>query len=198
MTMTMTMTMTNDSSESTSMRGGYILNCTFPNRVDELRSYFLESGSAWCMERLCDSRGGHIGSWSSHSAAKVDDVCFLMCSLSSKRRSRSMLNSMSFAINGKDELFLAVRRSAAFCHDNAGKILAVAKVVSEPSVMEDDGLLHWTNRYYAELGSAKVLENPVSIKKLGLPIKINTFGGITTLSNDMVNALLAECGISEL
>lgn len=179
---------------------GYVLNLMPPtDAVEAMRAWeHAGDGHVTNVARVMHAveRGEALGTWSAPVDGLAGELCFLRVGRTSARRFSRVAEAMRLLVVPGDGLIDALAAESSLLRESAGKVVAVARTVTDSTVAGGP------RTAWAWLG------RPVGVRdaegSVGVPVsdiaphgrRISTFGGITRLDPDEVQALLQECGLA--
>ena len=180
----------------------YVLNLNFPKERKLVLDSLEANGVSWPMGFLANAEpGSDIGYWSAPKRASAGDTCLVMCAKSARERMRQFVRDMCAEFGVTDLTGVFPREwCAAFALDAncaemwSGMIVGWATLTGD-AVYEPASDGHWGSRIYAPMGGWSPIPPGVSLLGMEPLVKINSFGGVTILTEQAEPVVRRMCGM---
>ena len=161
----------------------FINNISFPKTLEELEYFIYEHGCFNVEDVLCND----MVTWTTPKWAKVGDIVFFMHSKTAKStitKLRTQINKEKYSYTEEviSDFHEWIERGLSLYEKYGGKIFAIARVVGVPTFDEDmqnNDVLHWGSRIYANINDIVVLDKPIDISEFNEFIFVSRQSAIT-------------------
>lgn len=172
-----------ESAEASKSVQAFINNFTFPSTLAEFDLYF--NNGLFDIEILLQDEETE---WTIPKWAKEGDIVLFMhgrTAIQSIRRVSTELEKKKYTFSAEDyqKRFDMLQRARNLYDEFGGKIMAIGRVGSKPYVVEytkeENDLFHWKSRFFSDIDSIVILENPIDLSEFKNFISLSTGGAIT-------------------
>lgn len=178
----------------------FINNISFPTSLDELLNFYIYEHGTFNIEDILVEEETY---WTVPKWAKAGDIVFFMHSKTAISKitalKTKLMNSKGmYSENDFSEMLEWIERGRTLYRFYGGKIFAIGRVSGIPEYFSEDDelLLHWGTRIYADIDSIMVLENPVDISKFNDFILVSRGSAITGVFGNDYKRLIDVIGKS--
>lgn len=165
-----------------------INNISFPKTIDELE-WFIKDHGCFNVE---DVLNDNITEWTVPKWILPNDIVFFFhakTAIQIIRRLKIELEK-NRPLYDYDILINGLKHARELYDLYGGKIFAVGRVIGAPFYVDDENeIVHWRGRIYAEIGDIQILENPIDISAFSNFIMLSRQSAITAVVGENFETL---------
>ena len=134
------------------------------------------------LEFLFEDSKEYCTEWTVNRGSKKDDLVFFYCAATAKNRLGKACSEAKQA--GRQELVDFAEKEKILYKQYSGSIIAWGKLITEPYQVHDEDVLGWKSPWYGIIQIFEVFETPIPYSSFKQFCEINSYGAITTLSDE--------------